>query len=133
KLEGDKTAKKAAPVIKPSTLPPGVQALINYIYDEATNALTTTVNAKITANGIETPLGILTIGQIEKGEQILDELYQIFNASAKGAKRDNDLARLSGDFYTTIPHRIGRTRAAIASAVIDSLEEFQAKQETLQL
>ena len=134
KLEGDKdAAKKAAPVIKPSTLPPGVQALIGYIYEEATNALTTTVNAKITANGIETPLGILTIGQIEKGEQILDELYQLFNSSVKGAKRDNDLARLSGDFYTTVPHRIGRTRSAIASAVIDSLEEFQAKQETLQL
>jgi signal transduction histidine kinase len=43
------------------------------------------------------------------------------------------LESLSGEFYTAIPHRIGRTRAAIASAVIDSLEALHQKQETLQL
>jgi hypothetical protein len=53
--------------------------LVEYVFAEATNALTSTVNAKITANGIETPLGILTIGQIEKGEDILDEAYALFN------------------------------------------------------
>lgn len=131
KIAGEKKAAK--PTIKPSTLPPGVQALVSYIYDEATNALTSTVNAKITANGIETPLGILTIGQIEKGEVILDELYQLFTKGKPGWKRDEDMARLSGDFYTVIPHRIGRTRSAVQDAVIDSLVEFQAKQETLQL
>jgi hypothetical protein len=36
------------------------------------------VQAKITANGIETPLGVLTIGQIEKGEAILQDLYGLF-------------------------------------------------------
>lgn len=125
--------KKAAPIIKPSTLPAGVQALVGYIYEEATSALTSTVNAKITANGIETPLGILTVGQIEKGERILDDLYQLFQAGSKGRRHDEHVATLSGDFYSTIPHRIGRTRAAAESAVITTLEDFQAKQETLQL
>lgn len=129
KLEG----KGKAPVIQPSTLHAGVQALVGYIYDEATNALTSTVNAKITANGIETPLGILTIGQIEKGERILAELYDVFKSSDSGWRRDDAMARLSGDFYTAIPHRIGRTRTAAQSAVIASLAEFEAKQETLQL
>ncbi len=131
KLAGE--AEKPKPKIKPSALHPGVQALVSYIYEEATNALTSTVNAKITANGIETPLGILTIGQIEKGEQILDQLYHIFQSGQTGWKRDEDVARLSGDFYTVIPHRLGRTRSAIQQAVIDTLPEFQAKQETLQL
>jgi poly [ADP-ribose] polymerase 2/3/4 len=119
--------KKAVPV---STLEAGVQELVRYIYDEATNALTTTVAAKITANGIETPLGVLTVGQIEKGEKILEELYHLFQ---KGKVNHDETERLSGEFYTTIPHRIGRTRAAVQAAVIDSLEEFQQKQETLQL
>src|SRR5262245_30532199 len=80
----DKTLQKlaqakaggAAPVARQtSRLHEGVQSLVRYVYDEATTALTSTVSAKITAHGIETPLGILTIGQIEKGEEILEELY----------------------------------------------------------
>lgn len=115
---------------KKSELPTPVQDLVQYIYAEATNALTTTVAAKITANGIETPLGILTVGQLEKGESILQELYAVFSSS-KGKRADCE--RLSGEFYTAIPHRIGRTRSEIEAAVIDSMAAFQQKQETLQL
>ncbi len=43
------------------------------------------------------------------------------------------MQELSGEFYTVIPHRIGRTRSAIANAVIDSLALFEQKQELLQL
>lgn len=125
KIAGVKARKKK----KPSSLSEGIQALVQYIYSEATHALTSTVAAKITANGIETPLGILTIGQIEKGEAILEELYREFRAK----KRAAELTRLSGEFYTAIPHRIGRTRTAIQTAIIDTLAEFEEKQETLQL
>ena len=131
KLADAKAEKGEAPAaIKRSELPPGVQELVSYIYGEATDALTTTVAAKITAKGIETPLGILTIGQVEKGETILQELYGLFKA---GKPKQNDVMRLSGDFYTCIPHRIGRSRSAIEGAVINSLELFEQKQETLQL
>jgi hypothetical protein len=58
-----------------------------YLYEEATNALTTTVAAKITANGIETPLGVLTIGQIEKGEAILSELYHLYQQKKASADK----------------------------------------------
>src|SRR3954451_21870051 len=43
------------------------------------------------------------------------------------------MLRLSGEFYTAIPHRIGRTRTAVAGAVINTLEAFEQKQQTLQL
>jgi poly [ADP-ribose] polymerase len=129
-LEKIEKKEGAKPVIKKSELPTPVQDLVRYLYEEATNALTTTVAAKITANGIETPLGVLTIGQIEKGEAILGELYSIYQQGKKSADK---LAQLSGEFYTVIPHRIGRTRAAVAASVIDTLEEFTQKQETLQL
>jgi O-acetyl-ADP-ribose deacetylase (regulator of RNase III)/predicted DNA-binding WGR domain protein len=121
--------KDVAPPPK-STLAPSVQSLVEYIYQEATNALTSTVAAKITANGIETPLGVLTLGQIERGEAFLQELFALFKS--KSPKR-SELERLSGEFYTCIPHRIGRTRAAVDQAVIASMEAFEQKQETLQL
>ncbi|MBL8113277.1 MAG: DNA ligase [Acidobacteria bacterium] len=131
-------APEPPPVVAPApepdrgftTLSPQVRGLIDTIYSEATTALTTTVAARITANGIETPLGVLTIGQIEKGEAILQELYQLFQK--KKASR-NTLIELSGEFYTVVPHRLGRTREAVEEAVIDSLADFEQKQETLQL
>jgi predicted DNA-binding WGR domain protein len=122
-----------APVSMPiytGDLHPRVVELVDYVYAEATSALTSTVAVKITAQGIETPLGVLTLGQIQKGEAILQELYGQFQK--KRQKRDV-MEQLSGDFYTMIPHRIGRTRAAIQAAVIDSMEAFEQKQETLQL
>jgi poly [ADP-ribose] polymerase len=119
------------PVVRKYDLHDGVQRLVRYVYDEATTALTTTVAAKITANGIETPLGILTVGQIEKGEKILTEMYELFKKKARNLPKE--LERLTGEFYTAIPHRIGRTRAAVADAVINTLEAFEQKQSTLQL
>lgn len=130
KMAAGKDKESQAPVIKQSVLNAGVQDLINYIYGEATNALTTTIAAKITAHGIETPLGVLTIGQVEKGEIILQELYQIFKG---GKKNRNDVVKLTGEFYSAIPHRIGRSRTAVEASVIDTMEAFEQKQETLQL
>ena len=124
---GASDAPKAS--VKSSTLSDGVQEMVKYIYAEATTALTSTVAAKITANGIETPLGVLTVGQVEKGEQILDEINQAVKAKASHSRLED----LSGEFYSAIPHRIGRTRDAIASSVIDALADIVAKQETLQL
>ena len=136
KAKADAAAKvgKALPEPKRLDLHPAVADLVRYLYAEATNALTTSVCAKITAEGIETPLGILTIGQIEKGEAILAEAYKVFqekSGSVSGRKRK--LEQLSGEFYTVIPHRIGRSRAAVEAAVLGDVGAFAAKQETLQL
>jgi poly [ADP-ribose] polymerase len=132
RIEGAKEKRAERP---PSALSAEVQRLIRYLYDEATNALTTTVAAKITAHGIETPLGVLTISQIEKGEAILQDLYRLFTESGKKTTKGAhaQMAQLSSDFYSTIPHRIGRSRDAVAAATIASLADFEAKQETLQL
>ena len=128
--ELDPATIERAKAATPSTLPSELQELVSYVYSEATDALTTTVAAKITAAGIETPLGILTLGQIEKGEAILDELYHLFQAGKATKKQLEDG---SGAFYSAIPHRLGRKRDAIQAAVIDSLAQFSQKQDTLQL
>ncbi|CAB4197009.1 poly [ADP-ribose] polymerase [uncultured Caudovirales phage] len=128
----EKTLKKLSeksdvkiPVI---TIAKPVQDLVSLLYLEATNALKSTVNVNITANGIETPLGVLTIGQIDKGQEILDQI-----ASFLSKKKKNDLVDLSGEFYTCIPHKFGRSRDAAADAVIDSSKKLNDKQDTLQL
>jgi poly [ADP-ribose] polymerase 2/3/4 len=132
---GEVDAVTLARAVKPakapvSALSPELGRLVSYLYSEATGALTSTVAATITAQGIETPLGVLTVGQINKGEAILHELYDLFQKKKRDRSR---LIELSGEFYSTIPHRIGRTREAIAASVIDSMEAFEHKQETLQL
>lgn len=127
----DKDDKKDKP--KVSVLPKSVQTFVEYIYAEATNALTSTVNASITANGIETPLGVLTLGQIEKGQSILDELYELIKSKKKTEKVKSKMTDLSGEFYTVIPHRIGRTRQAAEQAIITTLDDFSQKNDTLQL
>lgn len=120
------TSKKA-PLI---TLHKDIQEIVSYLYSEATNALTSTVNATITANGIETPLGVLTLGQIDKGQVFLD---QIATALSKKKKDQEELTELSGQFYTEIPHRFGRSREQALLAVIDSANKIAEKQDTLQL
>lgn len=131
----DKTLAKMAKTadvkteIKPS-ISKEIQEVVSYLYGEATNALTTTVNATITANGIETPLGVLTIGQIDKGQAVLDEIAEVFE---KKKKAQDTLTQLSGDFYTLIPHKFGRSKEAALSAVINTADKINEKQDTLQL
>jgi poly [ADP-ribose] polymerase len=129
-----KLAETVAPEAKAerpaAALAPPVRDLVGYLYGEATHALTSTVNANITARGIETPLGVLTIGQIEKGQAALDTLAAAFNRKARSR---TELTDLSGEFYTAIPHRFGRSRAAAAAAVLDTAAKLNEKQETLQL
>lgn len=135
----EKTLKKLAAVtivsvpIPKVTISTQVQKLVDHLYGEATKKLTKTVNATITANGIETPLGVLTIGQIDKGQQFLDEIALTFSKKQSSSKSDTNLTKLSGQFYTVIPHNFGRSKADALEAVIDSADKINTKQDTLQL
>lgn len=130
----DKTLKKLAKVTATKdtlpvvVVPKEVQKLVTHLYSEATKTLTKTVNATITANGIETPLGVLTIGQIDKGESILLDITTSFKK-----KNSSELTRLSGEFYTVIPHKFGRSKSDALEAVIDTTAKIKQKQDTLQL
>jgi hypothetical protein len=55
-----------------------VKNLVQYIYEEATNLLTSKIQAKITTRGLETPLGILTLEQIDKGQAVLNQLCDLY-------------------------------------------------------
>merc|ERR1711991_965956 len=61
-------------VNKSSDLPADVQHFVRKIYSEATGNLKRNVDCKITKRGIETPLGVLSKAQIERGDGILDKI-----------------------------------------------------------
>ena len=52
---------------------------------------------------------------IDKGEAILQDLYGLFKSGSKNRSKMEDL---SSDFYTMIPHRLGRSRASIESGLV---------------
>jgi hypothetical protein len=70
--------------------------LVRDIYEEATNQLTSKVSAKITARGLETPLGILDVTQINEGEAILVRIQEVLSGRG-GFVDDVAIAKLSGE------------------------------------
>lgn len=106
----------------------GVSSFIEAIYKEAGQALTQKANVTITADGFSTPLGVLTIGQVDDGFSILGDIRKAIQNSEKNKTRD-----LSSKFYTTIPHRLGRSREAAEAAIISSIDKSDEVEETLQL
>ena len=122
-------AEQAKPkaVAKPQ-LEPELAALVKLIYEEAGQALTAQTAVRITAEGFETPLGILTLGQVEKGFDLVAQLRQAIMESNPALIKE-----LSGTFYSTIPHKIGRTKAAIEASAINTIERSDSAEETLQL
>lgn len=119
-------------VVSASSLSKPLQDFVEYIYTEATNKLISTVNVNITANGIETPLGVLTINQIDKGQEYLDQLSVLLSGKNTKSVQD-DIVEITGEFYTVIPHKLGRSKEAAQEAVINSVEKLTSKQDILQL
>jgi len=107
-----------------------VEPLIEFIYKEALTHLTTQSNSFISSRGIETPLGVLALSQVEKGEQVLDKIYEILKTTSPNQTK---LEQLSSEFYTIIPHRMGRGKNVTADNVIKNLDQLNAKVELLQL
>lgn len=112
-------------------LTPEVADLVKYIYDEASSALNNTLGpAKITSLGIETPLGVVNLAQIDKGEAILQRLYELFKL---GTHDEDAVDDLTNQFYTMIPHNLGRNRNQISATRLNSMAAFEEKQDLLQL
>ena len=120
--------KKSIKANTKSNLDENIRNLVSLIYKEAGQALTQKANIKITAEGFATPLGVLTLGQVDSGFGIISDLREAIQKN-----NVDDIRRLSGDYYTTIPHRIGRTRKDIESAIIQTIQRTDEAEETLQL
>lgn len=53
-----------------SSLPLSVQNLVTFLFQQANDALTSVLLAKVTKQGIETPLGLVSSAQIAKARML---------------------------------------------------------------
>ena len=104
---GNEPARKVSVkhVNKDSKLPANVQAFVRKIYDSATGNLKKNIDCEFTSKGIKTPLGVLSLTQVERGDAVLDEIQAVLEGTGKG-----NLEKLSNDYYTRIPHAHGRVK-----------------------
>lgn len=119
----DESKKKSRP-IKTVKLHHDISRLVEQWYSDNTHSITSNAAVTITSDGLETPLGVLTFGQINKGRSILSEI-----AEAIADKDDNEVRKLTGAFYSEIPAKLGRKIGD--SDLISSDEVVQQKAELL--
>lgn len=91
---------------KKSDLHPLIQAFVAQIFDEARQKLNILVKGDINSDGTS-PLGKLSVNQIEKGRSILQEIADIINYK-KDRITINDVLSLSKEYYANIPKVFGR-------------------------
>jgi poly [ADP-ribose] polymerase len=115
---GSAKAKVKTTSVKCSSLDERVQSLVEQIYNEASASLT---------SAIRTPLGALSLSQIEKG---YDKLEQIRKAIK--SRRRKKLAELTSEFYSLIPQRFSG-RIDPDEAIINTNDKADRREELLQL
>ena len=119
---------KAAPKPAGPTLDPELRAFVADLFGTSKKSLESQAAVTITAKGMRTPAGVLTIASIKKGEEALEELIALVQKQAsKGVVED--MAAVSSAFFSAIPHDLGRKRPPVLS----TLNEIGEKQELCQL
>eukprot|EP01059_Diplonema_ambulator_P025062 TRINITY_DN42042_c0_g1_i1.p1 TRINITY_DN42042_c0_g1~~TRINITY_DN42042_c0_g1_i1.p1 ORF type:complete len:1754 (+),score=585.15 TRINITY_DN42042_c0_g1_i1:52-5313(+) len=116
----------AVPPVRPTK---DVLEVVDHLYSEASTALSSVLSAKISARGIMTPLGVLSKNQIDAGANILAQLHSLISSGV--AK--SELTKLSSEFYSLIPHRLGAGMADVSVSIITTDRHVQDKLELLQL
>lgn len=88
-----------------SQLEPAIQTFVQQIFAEAGQKLNTLVKGKAASDG-SSPLGKLSIRQIEKGRTILQEIAYIISR-LNGQVSVSDVLDLSSEYYAHIPKVFG--------------------------
>ncbi|KAM9974519.1 hypothetical protein ACTFIW_007974 [Dictyostelium discoideum] len=114
-----------------SQLEPLIKTLVENLYVEATTQLTNSFSVTITERGIETPLGVLSMEQVENGELVLKKINAYLNGTANPSSAE--LEKLSSEFFTIIPHKLGRGSDVVSKNTIRNLDQLNTKFELLQL
>lgn len=87
-------------------LSPSVVRLVERLYAEAGQTVRGQLNASLQTTA-ENPLGTLTLGQIEAGKQVLDEVNSVLVGRPNlVGSIDRRLIELSNQFYSAIPQSI---------------------------
>lgn len=94
--------KKATPTPK-IDLHAEVKRLVNQFFNESSTAIKNNADVSITSDGISTPLGVLTFKTLETGRKILGEIGEAIKN-----KDDGEMKKLTSNFYSYIPTKLGR-------------------------
>jgi len=121
---------ESRPTTTSSSLPQPVQDIVRRIFNEASDALTRTVVSKITTQGIETALGVISLDQVFRGEQVLNDVSGVLKTQPVDQKK---VEVLSSEFYSLIPHVLGNKRENIVKALLNNDTVIEEKQQLLQL
>jgi predicted DNA-binding WGR domain protein len=116
--------KKSSKKIKKNTskLCIEVQEFVKQIFDEAEKKLNTLIKGSSNNDG-SSPLGKLSVAQLNKGRNILQEIANKINANKNITI--NDVLQLSNEYYNHIPKSWGRkvTPSMIAIKTLDEVSE----------
>lgn len=115
-LDEEEVERKTAP----STLDGTTQSLINLLFD--LNMFKSAMQS-YDIDIKKMPLGAISKNQIRRGFEVLEEIQKLL----KTGSHTNKIAQLSADFYTKIPHAMGRQRLPI----LNDAEAVQKKMDML--
>lgn len=99
-----KQENKSTKTNKKSKLPTEIQEFVKQIFDEANRTLNTLVKGSVSSDGAS-PLGKLSLNQINKGKSILQQIANILNSNPNATYQD--VLSLSNEFYKYIPKSFG--------------------------
>lgn len=122
------TSQKATQQSSKCTLKKSVQEFVTQIFDEANRTLNTLVKGNVSSDGTS-PLGKLSLNQINKGKSILQEIADILNKKPNATYQD--VLSLSNEFYRNIPKSFGRKISASDMAIY-SLSRINDEMDILQ-
>lgn len=125
KIKQDKTTKKTK---AKSKLPTEIQEFVKQIFDEANRTLNTLVKGNVSSDGAS-PLGKLSLNQINKGKSILQQIANILNSNPNATY--NDVLALSNEFYRYIPKTFGK-KIDLKDMAISSLSKVSDEMDILQ-
>ena len=123
KIDQDKAKfEKAKKSQNKSKLDENVQSLINFIFDKEL------MTKSVVAVGYDVnkmPLGELSKSTVMHGYRVLRQIEDVL-----GKKTTGDLAKLSGEFYTHIPHNFGFQK--MSNFIINTVDMLKQKLDLIQ-
>jgi len=109
-------------------LEPEIVRLVQQFYDEAGKSLNTLIKGDAAMNG--SPLGKLSVNQIDKGRVVLQELADLINNSNKKSLTIDQTLGISTEYYRSIPKSFGRNMKP-EDVAITTLDEVNEQMEIL--
>lgn len=114
---------------KPSNLDLKVQSLVKTIFQEAGHHFSKLVEGEF-ASEDSSPLGKLSLEQIERGRKVIHRIAEVLNMENKAFANEFLLTNLSREYYLHIPKVFGR-KINLADFLLSTPDKLQQEIDTL--